>query len=65
MRGHIRYANAALEKLTGDEALQKVLRAGDFIARIGGEGFGLLFKGADTGQARQVTERLRLAFRFA
>jgi len=40
-------------------ALQKVLRAVDFIARIGGEEFGLLFREADAEQARQAAERLR------
>jgi diguanylate cyclase (GGDEF)-like protein len=35
------------------------LRAGDFLARIGGEEFGVLFPDADPGSAMQVAARLR------
>ncbi len=42
-------------------AALRVLRAGDHIARLGGEEFGLILSGADLDQASRVCERLRQA----
>jgi len=55
---------------TGDEALRQiaqtmrgVLRDGDFLARVGGEEFGVYLPGADDETAAQIAERLRRAVR--
>ncbi len=42
-------------------AALRVLRAGDQIARLGGEEFGLILSGADLDQASRICERLRVA----
>jgi len=38
---------------------QRVVRSNDFVARLGGEEFGIILDGADTRQAEQVCDRLR------
>ena len=43
------------------EALEKAVRGGDLVARLGGDDFMLLLHGADSAFARDVTERARAA----
>jgi len=42
-------------------AALRTLRAGDHVARLGGEEFGLILNNADLKQAAQVCDRLRMA----
>jgi diguanylate cyclase (GGDEF)-like protein len=57
-RGHGRGDEAL--KLAG-EALERAVRGDDLVARLGGDDFMLVLKGADSGYAREVSERARSA----
>lgn len=64
---HFKRINDEYGHLTGDEALMLItsairnsVRDGDEIGRIGGEEFAVFLKGADLGDAAEVSERLRL-----
>ena len=65
---HFKKVNDQYGHATGDEVLNAVSaviaqasRATDFVARIGGEEFGLLFPDATPEVARAVAERMRRA----
>jgi diguanylate cyclase (GGDEF)-like protein len=65
---HFKLINDAFGHAAGDEVLKSValaicesLRQGDFIARIGGDEFGMLIWVADPGIAPAVVERVRSA----
>jgi diguanylate cyclase (GGDEF)-like protein len=47
------------------DALERAVRGGDLVARLGGDDFVLILKGADPGYAREVSERARDAIRRA
>jgi diguanylate cyclase (GGDEF)-like protein len=47
-------------RLAGD-ALRKVVRADDCVARLGGDDFAMIVRGADSGYSRDVAERSRAA----
>jgi diguanylate cyclase (GGDEF)-like protein len=47
-------------KLAG-EALERAVRGGDLVARLGGDDFVMILRGADGGMAREVAERAREA----
>ncbi|MCB4770235.1 GGDEF domain-containing protein [Ancylobacter sp. Lp-2] len=47
------------------QVLRNNLRGTDIVARLGGEEFGIVLPGADVGTAREIAERIRLAFRQA
>jgi diguanylate cyclase (GGDEF)-like protein/PAS domain S-box-containing protein len=60
--------NDARGHLQGDQALvnfalllQRHVRAGDLLARIGGDEFAVLFEGTGVAEAREVAERMRVA----
>jgi diguanylate cyclase (GGDEF)-like protein len=55
-RGHARGDEAL--KVAG-EALERAVRAEDLVARLGGDDFVLILRGADAGYAREVSERAR------
>jgi diguanylate cyclase (GGDEF)-like protein len=57
-RGHGR-GDEALK--TAAEALDRAVRAADLVARLGGDDFMLILRGADPGYAREVSERAREA----
>lgn len=64
---HFKHVNDRYGHPAGDRVLCQVasilarhLRQGDFIARIGGEEFALLFRGASSVEAEMAAERLRL-----
>jgi diguanylate cyclase (GGDEF)-like protein len=65
---HFKQVNDAFGHAAGDEVLKSVassicesLRQGDFVARIGGDEFGLLIWVSDPGIAPAVVERVRTA----
>jgi diguanylate cyclase (GGDEF)-like protein len=65
---HFKHINDAFGHVAGDEVLKSValamcksLRQGDFVARIGGDEFGLLIWVSDPGIAPVVVERVRTA----
>jgi diguanylate cyclase (GGDEF)-like protein len=60
--GHARGDEAL--KLAAD-ALERAVRGSDLVARLGGDDFVLILKGADPGYAREVSERARDAVRRA
>jgi diguanylate cyclase (GGDEF)-like protein len=55
------YGHPAGDRLLKETAAlwREQLRAGDLLARLGGEEFGLLLPGCDAAHAREVVERLR------
>src|SRR3954451_2895281 len=55
-RGHAR-GDEALKGAA--EALERAVRANDLVARLGGDDFVLILRGADAGFARDVSERAR------
>jgi diguanylate cyclase (GGDEF)-like protein len=55
-RGHAR-GDEALK--TAGEAIERAVRADDLIARLGGDDFVMILRGADPGFAREVSERAR------
>ena len=55
-RGHARGDEAL--KLAG-EAIERAVRADDLVARLGGDDFVMILRGADAGYARDVSERAR------
>src|SRR3954453_6593233 len=55
-RGHAR-GDEALKAAA--EALERAVRANDLVARLGGDDFVLILRGADAGFARDVSERAR------
>ena len=57
-RGHAR-GDEALRLAA--QALEKAVRGNDLVARLGGDDFVLLLRGADSAFARDVTERARCA----
>src|SRR4051812_3742005 len=57
-RGHSRGDEAL--KAAG-EALERAVRGGDLVARLSGDDFMLILRGADAGYARDVSERAREA----
>lgn len=57
-RGHGRGDEAL--KLAG-EALERAVRGEDLVARLGGDDFVMILRGADAGYAREVSERARAA----
>jgi diguanylate cyclase (GGDEF)-like protein len=57
-RGH-GHGDEAL-KLVG-EALERAVRGDDLVARLGGDDFVMILRGADAGYAREVSERAREA----
>src|SRR3954447_22129896 len=57
-RGHARGDEAL--KLAG-EAIERAVRTDDLVARLGGDDFVMILKGADAGYAREVSERARAA----
>src|SRR3954453_33374 len=57
-RGHARGDEAL--KAAG-EALERAVRGGDLVARLSGDDFMLILRGADAGYARDVSERAREA----
>jgi diguanylate cyclase (GGDEF)-like protein len=57
-RGHARGDEAL--KLAG-EAIERVVRGDDLVARLGGDDFVMILRGADPGYAREVSERARAA----
>jgi diguanylate cyclase (GGDEF)-like protein len=63
---HFKAFNDTYGHPTGDELLQRAtaawqseVRGGDFLARIGGEEFGLLLPGTDLATAERIVERMR------
>lgn len=69
---HFKRVNDAHGHAAGDAALRAVaerargaLRAGDLLARVGGEEFGALLPGAALADAREVAERIRAAVEAA
>jgi diguanylate cyclase (GGDEF)-like protein len=65
---HFKRFNDSNGHLAGDRLLRDtasnwrdLLRAGDLLARLGGEEFGLLLVGCSPSAATEITERLRLA----
>ncbi|WP_345815383.1 diguanylate cyclase [Paraburkholderia sp. PREW-6R] len=69
---HFKRINDTAGHLAGDEVLKRIvseakmlLRPQDMFARLGGEEFVLLLRGADGQQAVQVAERLRAAVEAA
>jgi diguanylate cyclase (GGDEF)-like protein len=57
-RGHGRGDEAL--KLAG-EAIERAVRGDDLVARLGGDDFVMILRGADPGYARDVSERARAA----
>jgi diguanylate cyclase (GGDEF)-like protein len=57
-RGHARGDESL--KLAG-EALERAVRGDDLVARLGGDDFVMILRGADSGYAREVSERAREA----
>ncbi len=57
-RGHGRGDEAL--KLAG-EAIERAVRGDDLVARLGGDDFMMILRGADPGYARDVSERARAA----
>ena len=64
----LKTVNDSFGHLAGDQALcaiasrvQRTLRAGDLLARYGGDEFVVLAAGADVGHAHQLAERIRRA----
>jgi diguanylate cyclase (GGDEF)-like protein len=57
-RGHARGDEAL--KAAG-EALERAVRGDDLVARLGGDDFVMILRGADAGYAREVSERARAA----
>jgi diguanylate cyclase (GGDEF)-like protein len=57
-RGHASGDEAL--KLAG-EALERAVRASDLVARLGGDDFVMILRGANPGMAREVSERARAA----
>jgi diguanylate cyclase (GGDEF)-like protein len=57
-RGHARGDEAL--KLAG-EAIERAVRGDDLVARLGGDDFVMVLRGADAGYAREVSERARYA----
>jgi diguanylate cyclase (GGDEF)-like protein len=57
-RGHARGDESL--KLAG-EAIERAVRGDDLVARLGGDDFVMILKGADGGYAREVSERAREA----
>jgi diguanylate cyclase (GGDEF)-like protein len=64
---HFKRINDRHGHVTGDEVLRRVaqvlqagLRSYDVAARLGGEEFGILFRGTTEGQAAGVCERIRI-----
>jgi diguanylate cyclase (GGDEF)-like protein len=55
-RGHARGDESL--KLAG-EAIERAVRADDLVARLGGDDFVMILRGADPGYAREVSERAR------
>jgi diguanylate cyclase (GGDEF)-like protein len=55
-RGHARGDEAL--KLAG-EAIERAVRTDDLVARLGGDDFVMILRGADSGYAREVSERAR------
>jgi diguanylate cyclase (GGDEF)-like protein len=55
-RGHARGDEAL--KLAG-EAIERAVRGDDLVARLGGDDFVMILRGADPGYAREVSERAR------
>src|SRR4051812_17202399 len=55
-RGHARGDESL--KLAG-EAIERAVRADDLVARLGGDDFVMILRGADSGYAREVSERAR------
>ncbi len=63
---HFKVVNDSYGHLTGDEALlliasaiERGVRGGDVLGRIGGEEFGAFLKGATEQEAKRVAERIR------
>jgi diguanylate cyclase (GGDEF)-like protein len=63
---HFKVINDSFGHLTGDDALlliaaaiQRGIRGGDVLGRIGGEEFGAFLVGASEAEARHVAERIR------
>src|SRR3954449_12581823 len=54
--GHARGDEAL--RLAG-EAIERAVRSDDLVARLGGDDFVMILRGADAGYAREVTERAR------
>jgi diguanylate cyclase (GGDEF)-like protein len=57
-RGHAR-GDESLKH--AGEALERAVRADDILARLGGDDFVMILRGADSGYAREVSERARAA----
>ena len=55
-RGHARGDESL--KLAG-EAMERAVRGEDLVARLGGDDFVMILRGADSGYAREVSERAR------
>lgn len=63
---HFKQINDRFGHAAGDEALRRAValmrenvREGDIVARLGGEEFGVLMRGADQGRALEVAKMLR------
>jgi diguanylate cyclase (GGDEF)-like protein len=68
---HFKMINDSFGHLTGDEALlliasaiERGVRSGDVLGRIGGEEFGAFLVGATEQEARRVAERIRREVEF-
>src|SRR4051794_14979021 len=57
-RGHAR-GDESLKH--AGEAIERAVRGDDFVARLGGDDFVMILRGADSGYAREVSERAREA----
>src|SRR4051794_20389093 len=55
-RGHAR-GDESLKH--AGEAIERAVRTDDLVARLGGDGFVMILRGADSGYAREVSERAR------